>query len=92
MRIITPGVKPEDKIYKGKCGYCKTVFECTKAEGVDVYDRGDNFLRVTCPFCSHTTFAYERKDGDLIQRRDRNYWDGGLHSRMGDGIYAPGTK
>lgn len=57
-----------------------------------MYDRGDNFLRVTCPFCSHTTFAYERKDGDLIQRRDRNYWDGGLHSRMGDGIYAPGTK
>jgi RNase P subunit RPR2 len=71
MRIISRGIKPEDKLYRGTCKNCKTVFECNRSEGKYENDfrEGGGFLRVTCPLCqSNTEIAYERKDDQLVPR------------------------
>lgn len=60
MKIIKQGQLPEDKIWRGKCHYCKTEYECTLKDGKITHDQRDgSFLRVTCPFCKKEAFAYE---------------------------------
>jgi hypothetical protein len=78
MRIISRGKKPEEKMYKGTCSSCKTVFECQQHEGKLESDlrEGTDFLRVSCPVCGKSATAYERNDGAQIPN-NRRPWNPG---------------
>ena len=86
MRITKLGQVPEEKIFTGKCSYCKTEFECLRKEGTynEDWRDGGGWLVVTCPNpkCGKSANAYERNDGSLVpaHKRPDLTWDGGLHS------------
>ena len=71
MRILSRGTDPKNKLYKGTCSYCKTVFECQqhegRLEGGDYRSDFEQFLRVNCPVCGKSAVAYERNDGQPIR-------------------------
>lgn len=74
MKILSRGIKPEDKIFRGTCSNCKTEYECLRHEGTYEYDQrdGGGFLRVTCPVCGKSSIAYEVKNlGGSINRYSR---------------------
>lgn len=78
MKIISRGVKPEDKVYRGTCRNCSTVFECQRHEGT--FHPGDQrdgpWLSVSCPVCGKSANAYEKKGGNLIPSDMRHEWIG----------------
>lgn len=54
MRIITPGTKPDQKVYRGQCQYCDCVFEFERKEARSVDDQRDGAaLVIKCPTCEH---------------------------------------
>jgi len=89
MRIIREGQLPEDKLFRGTCMHCKTVFECKRHEGkYSSTQRDGDLLEVDCPKCNHRAFAYEIKSagGSLIPEYDRaKYTWNGDTSIGGDG-------
>jgi hypothetical protein len=92
MRIISPGQLPEEKLFKGTCSNCKTVFECKRSEGKFSSDQRDgSMLEVTCPFCNKKAWAYPRNDGRKIPdfgydnyrwRDDTSYYQSSLASQI----------
>lgn len=79
MKILSRGIKPEDKIFRGTCQNCKTEFECLRHEGTyfNGTQRDDAFLRVTCPVCGQSAHAYELKQlgGSLNRYQRPTTWD-----------------
>lgn len=55
MRIIKPGVLPENKEIKHSCQNCKCEFAFERREAtVVVHDPRDGYyLKVKCPFCAN---------------------------------------
>lgn len=54
MRIIKPGVLPENKEIKHSCINCKCEFAFNRREAVVIPDpRDGNYLKVKCPFCAN---------------------------------------
>jgi hypothetical protein len=79
VKIISRGVKPEDKVYKGTCMNCMTVFECQRHEGTfhEARDqRDDSYLSVKCPVCGKSANAYLKRGGDLVPSDMRHAWSG----------------
>ena len=58
MRIIEKGVSPDDKTYRERCGYCKTLFEFDRKEAKFTSDQRDgDFLTVMCPTCARPVYV-----------------------------------
>lgn len=99
MKIIKMGVKPEERVYRGTCSNCKTVFECQQHEGTYHVggQRDGPWLSVPCPVCRKSTNAYERKGGDLVPTRPAedpgiparryDYWNPGLATSGAESFY-----
>ena len=50
MRIITPGKRPEDELYEGRCT-CGCVFECIQRETEYDQTYGASGRVIHCPTC-----------------------------------------
>lgn len=58
IRIVQRGVLPEEKIYRGTCSYCKTIFTFNGSDGTLRSDqREGDYYEITCPVCFHTTLS-----------------------------------
>lgn len=51
MKIIAKGSIPEEQPIRMNCGYCKTVFEILRKEGVQSSHRNESYLTYECPVC-----------------------------------------
>lgn len=82
MRIISRGIDPREKEYRGTCTNCRTVFEIKQHEADKILPNpvgGGYILKKLCPVCSHSVSCYERDDGKLIPSDQRGYgiaWSG----------------
>lgn len=60
VKIITPGILPEDRVYKTNCRNCDCTFEFQRIDAVLIPAdrRGDgDGLRIECPTCSRPVFV-----------------------------------
>ena len=58
MRIISQGQRPEDKVHRGTCLNCKTVFEFEAREAEMHDDQRDGAaLVINCPTCHQTVWV-----------------------------------
>lgn len=59
MRIINPGKKPEERIIRNICPYCKCEFEWMAIEGSSIADpRDGNYIQIPCPKCGTMCYDY----------------------------------
>jgi hypothetical protein len=58
MKIIEYGDRPEDKVYRNKCGHCKTVYEFARKEAKFHSDQRDgDYLTINCPVCQREAYV-----------------------------------
>lgn len=57
MKIIKEGTLPETKVYCATCNHCSCVMEFTVGEAIQVSDRNEEFLTVTCPTCQRKVWV-----------------------------------
>lgn len=54
MKILKAGTPPSERWYEGKCYSCLTEVEFQAKEAkLQVDQRDGDYLKVTCPICSH---------------------------------------
>lgn len=91
MKIISRGSLPENDVYRGTCGWCKTVFDCARHEGkfqAARDQRDEDRLVVPCPVCTKNVNAYKRNDGLYVSHGRRDYeWSG-----LADQINNPASQ
>ena len=61
IKVITKGVPPKDKVFKGTCHNCKSVVECKKEDGNHSYgDQRDpgEMVNIMCPVCHSNMYCY----------------------------------
>jgi len=52
IKIVKVGIKPEEKVYQGKCNHCNTVVTASPSDGKTTSDQRDgNFFSFPCPHC-----------------------------------------
>lgn len=63
MRVITPGIDPQDTPLQGTCYNCKAVIEFTPREVTRVPDQRDgDFYQFNCP-CCHKSMTLQCRQG-----------------------------
>ena len=62
MKVIRPGVLPENVEIESTCRYCKCLFSYTKKEAFYRSDQRDgDYLEISCPTCARpVTLSVER--------------------------------
>jgi hypothetical protein len=64
MKIIERGTLPEERVWRGRCVSCRTLFECLRSEGTyqpALDQRDEPSLRVNCPVCTRICYGSEVK-------------------------------
>jgi len=58
MKIISQGIRPEDRVCQGRCNGCRNVDEYTVGEArVQTDQREGNFYVVKCPTCQGDVYG-----------------------------------
>ena len=61
MKIIKPGLLPQNREHQITCSTFKCEFEFKQAEAKEVHDQRDgNFLQIACPCCGRQCTKYLR--------------------------------
>ena len=67
MKILKRGVKPEEKIYIGKCNICGTIVEAKGNEVKNTYDQRDgDYHTINCPVCNNYSLMYMQIEGSSV--------------------------
>jgi len=62
IRVVKPGVLPQERLYDGTCSYCKAILEAAREDLQEVTAGGEEAHQARCPTCKTVVTFYPQPE------------------------------